>query len=186
MNKWQHYALFFSAGLIFSAVILLVASPPDQKPILLLPTLPPDNIFIHVAGEVKNQGVITLEFESRVIDAVEAAGGFTPNASTEGLNLARTLVDGEYLFIPSKEQVSTDPSNLKPSSSNLQNSTLININAASLAVLDQLPGIGTTKAQDIIEYRLSHGPFQSLEEVMNVPGIGEEIFDEIRELITIK
>lgn len=178
--------MFFFAGLVFSAVILLVASPPDQKPIMLLPTLSPGNILVHVAGEVKNQGVITLEFESRVIDAIEAAGGLTQNASTEGLNLARTLVDGEYLFIPSKELVTTDPPNPKPSLSNLENTTLININTASLAILDQLPGIGTTKAQDIIEYRLSHGPFQSLEEIMNVPGIGKEIFDEIRELITIQ
>lgn len=125
----------------------MIAPPPDQKPIILLPTISPDHLLIHVAGEVQQPGVITLEIDSRVIDAIEAAGGFTSNAATQGLNLARILVDGEYLLIPTKEHDPKNFSNSESPPSDLGNTILININTASVEALDQLPGTGTAKAK---------------------------------------
>lgn len=185
MNKWQSLLMAIFFGMILSALILLVSSPRDEKPIILLPTTEPIQLKIHIAGEVNNPGVYALAPNSRVIDAVEQAGGFTPLASGEGLNLARFLVDGEYIQIPvkgSSKSITSSPSIV--SSSDLVSSR-INLNTATIEMLDQLPGIGTVKAQEIIDYRLTHGPFKTLQEIMNVPGIGAEIYEEIKDFLIL-
>ncbi len=186
MNKWQQFLLAILAGMLFSAVILLISSHSVQKPITLLPTEKTILIKIHITGEIVKPGVYSLFPDSRVIDAIDTAGGFTKSASTDSINLARVLVDGEYLKIPKKDMESSSiilELSVTPNASS--GTTKININDATLEQLDQLPGIGTIKAQEIIEYRLIHGPFMTLEEIMSVPGIGEEIFGEIKNYIII-
>mgnify|MGYP001583677785 CR=1 FL=1 len=103
MNKWQQFFLAILAGMLFSAVILIISSRSVQKPITLLPTEKTILIKIHITGEIVKPGVYSLPPESRVIDAIDTAGGFTTAASTDSITLARALVDGEYLKIPQKD-----------------------------------------------------------------------------------
>jgi competence protein ComEA len=187
MNKWQEFFLAILVGMLFSAMILLISSRSVQKPIILLPTEKTILIKIHITGEIVKPGVYSLLPDSRVIDAIDTAGGFTTAASTDSINLARVMVDGEYIKIPQKDVESSSviiDSSVTPNA--LPGTLKININAATIEQLDQLPGIGTIKAQEIIDYRLIHGPFLKIEEIMNVSGIGEEIFGEIKNYIVIK
>lgn len=156
-------------------------------------------IIVHITGEVKNWGVIELEEGSRVIDAVNKAGGFTDEADTEKVNLAYELTDGVKIYIPSKNEdvensvttqkyittdsgdnVITEESNMKKTSN-----SLVNINEATQTELETLPGIGPSTALKIISYREENGKFSSIEDIKNVSGIGDNKFENIRELISV-
>ena len=115
-------------------------------------------------------------------DAIQAAGGFTEQANSSGLNLAWILEDGQQIDVPALSPSNNpegDGGSLVPSGS------LLNINAATLEQLDTLPGIGPATAQDIINYRAANGPFTSIEHLMDVPGVGQVTFDKIKHLITV-
>ena len=142
-------------------------------------------IIVHITGAVVNPGVYTLEEGSRVFHVVEKAGGHLEDADLERINLAQPLYDGQPVFIPhisDRDNSSTgegqppagDPSVAK-----------VNINTANKAQLETLPGIGSVKAQNIISYRQKHGPFQSIEDLVNVNGIGEKTLEGMRDFITI-
>ena len=136
-------------------------------------------VTVYVCGEVLNFGVYTLPSGSRVIDAVEAAGGFTEDACESCINLADFLYDGEMIDILSvqnahQSEVITDASD-----------GLININTADAGLLKTLPGIGDSKANAIILYRQEHGFFTSIEDIMKIDGIKEGIFNSIRDYITV-
>lgn len=119
----------------------------------------------------------------RVIDAIDAAGGFSADAADTYLNLADILVDGSKLYVPSLTEATQLPAAEEVPAT--PESTLININTASLEQLMTLPGIGEAKANDIISYRESQGQFSSIEDLKNVPGIKEGIFNKVRELISV-
>jgi competence protein ComEA len=145
---------------------------------------------VHVAGAVVRPGVYDLPDNSRVTDAIDAAGGFVAEADKNALNLAARLDDGERLeipyvagFVPDVSQGFAVVSEGTPSP--LAGTDLININTASADELDKLPGIGQTTAQRIIDYRTSNGPFATIEDIINVPGIGTATYDEIKDLITV-
>ena len=154
-------------------------------------------IIVHITGEVKNWGVIELPQGSRVIDAVNKAGGFTETADTTKVNLAYELSDGVKIYIPSKtemqssyvEEYITEDSgdnvitdeNKKKERKNL----LVNINSSTQTELETLPGIGPSTALKIISYREENGNFSSIEDIKNVQGIGENKFENIKELICI-
>lgn len=129
--------------------------------------------FIHVdvAGAVSNPGLYELPANSYTGDAIELAGGYS-SANESCINLAHKLSDGEKVYIPTSEEecVKTE---------------LININTATVEELDTLPGIGETKAQNIVDYREANGFFVAPEDIMNVEGIGESIYEDIKDLITI-
>lgn len=138
-------------------------------------------IYIDVAGKVKNPGVYQLPEGSRVIDAITIAGGVKLGVSTSHINLARKLVDGEQVLIMKEKFISA------PTSSGRKSifAGKVSLNSASKAQFDSLPGIGPVIAQRIIDYRNKNGPFQTLESIQSVSGIGESIFRQISSRLTL-
>lgn len=150
-----------------------------------------ETIAVYLCGEVCNPGVYVLQAGSRLYQAVEEAGGLTANAQAEAVNLARILVDSEQIYIPniseSIDQIENETQNVISSAavSSALSDGLLNINQASESDLMQLPGIGQVKAAAIVTYRNSNGPFSSIEEIKNVPGIKEAAFEKIKGMITV-
>ncbi|MCR5836538.1 MAG: helix-hairpin-helix domain-containing protein [Lachnospiraceae bacterium] len=156
-------------------------------------------IYIYITGCVKNPGVYSINKSERMISAVKLAGGFTDEASEECVNLASKLEDGEHIKILSKKQYKkisegaakdTNSYNFNEctsidNSNASDNSNLININTASKEELCSLAGIGEAKAASIIEYRAANGFFQKIEDIKNVSGIGENVFNRIKDSITV-
>ena len=167
-------------------------------------------IKVHISGAINNEGLIELEENSRVADAIEKAGGVKENACMEEVNLAYLLEDGMKVKIPTKEEVQTQKINNSestsssteivktnnadfiksaeskvPVNSNSKNNLRVNINTANQTELETLPGIGTATALKIINYRKENGKFKNIEDIKNVKGIGESKFNNIKELIVI-
>lgn len=132
------------------------------------------SLTVHVAGEVNVPGVYSLPVGSRVLDAINAAGGATERGDLHRLNLADILTDGKKIYLPSLITIQD----------NQCGETLVNINTANAKELESLPGIGPSRAQKIIDYRDKNGPFSSIEEITKVDTIGPKIFEAIQELIT--
>jgi competence protein ComEA len=177
-------------GLLLAGGIYASTRTPQGESVVLRPAPTPEPIRVHVAGAVVRPGVYALEKDSRVDEAVEAAGGFVVEADKNALNLAAYLEDGERLdipfvagFVPEEPQGFVVVTEGTPSP--LAGEDLININTASIEELDKLPGIGQTTAVNIIDYRTANGPFAAIEEIVNVPGIGPVTYEEIKDLITV-
>jgi competence protein ComEA len=139
--------------------------------------------MVYVSGAVMQPGVYQLAPGSRVKDALEAAGGPASKAELEWLNLAAHLEDGDQIWVPQTGE--------NPASSPARSPTgepgwkLVNLNTATVELLEELPGIGPVTAEKILVYREEHGPFQSIEEIQNVSGIGPATFERIKDLITV-
>lgn len=133
-------------------------------------------IYVYVCGAVKNPGVVCLAEDSRADAALAAAGGFSENAATDAVNLAARLTDGEMLYFPTEEEAEN---------SGTQDAR-VNINTADKDALCTLPGIGASKAEEILRYREENGRFESCEDMMLVPGIGTGVYEKLREKITVK
>lgn len=149
-------------------------------------------IIVHIDGEVVNPGLVYLPTEARIADAITSAGGTTELANISKVNLAYTLQDGQKIYIPSIydddeiQYIQNDAgNNVIDNSYSSQNSTSININSASQAELETLPGIGASTATKIIDYRNKNGKFKKIEDIMNVSGIGEAKFNNIKDYICI-
>lgn len=134
-------------------------------------------ICVHVCGQVCQPGVVMLPEGSRAWEAVEAAGGFSGDAEESAVNLAAVLRDGERLYIPSVGE------NVPEIGSGTDGGP-VNLNTADAAGLQTLPGIGESRAADILSYREKNGGFRSVEEIMQVPGIKESIYEKIKDKIT--
>ena len=178
------------AGLLLAGGIWVGARAPQGENVELRPAPTPEPLRVHVAGAVVRPGVYALSEDSRVTDAVEAAGGFVAEADKNALNLAARLDDGERLDIPYVAGfVAADTQGFvvvtEGTPSPLAGADLVNINTASAEELDKLPGIGLTTAQRIIAYRTDNGPFAAIEDIINVSGIGTATYDEIKDLITV-
>jgi competence protein ComEA len=147
----------------------------------------PAEVVVHVAGAVAKSGVYHLPAGSRVIDALEAAGGAAAEADVDALNLAQPLVDGQKVWVPKKGEVPAVQAMGASSVLGLGagGAGKININTAGVAELEKLPGLGPALAQRIIDYRNAHGPFKSIEELKNVSGIGEKRFAELKDHVTL-
>ncbi len=191
MKPWQQTLAGFLLGLVVVGTILLVVSPQRGQPMALVthtpnltpdPTSTPKLIRVHVTGEVKVPGVYTLPDTARMEDAIHAAGGLQEEADPQSLNLAAVLVDGQRLYIPPAQDLTltTDDRGLS-----IATSPLVNINTASFAELDSLPGIGEVKAQAILDYRQKNGLFTALEDLMRVDGISKSLFEKLEGLITL-
>jgi competence protein ComEA len=159
-------------------------------------TIEHTGMIVHIAGQVENPGVYELPSGSRVWDGVQAAGGFTEDADPDRINLAALLEDGCKVTIPKAgeedtanwyEEASENPGIQDGGTSRKGEEAegLININQASASELATLPGIGEVRAEAIIAYRTAHGSFRSIEEIMNVSGIKEGLFEKIRGYITV-
>ena len=143
--------------------------------------------YVHVCGEVNNPGVYEMKPGSRTFQAVEQAGGFTETAAKGYLNLAQEVEDGMKIVVPSQDWVD---SNMQETSDGLDSlnasqGNKVNLNNATKEDLMTLKGIGPARADDIITYRTDHGAFQSIEEIMNVPGIKNNAFEKIKDDITV-
>jgi len=134
-----------------------------------------DAVVVYVSGAVASPGVLTLPASSRVIDAITAAGGATPEADLESINLARILVDGEQIRVAVVGE--TPPA---ASEAGTPAGTCVRLTTATEAELQTLPGIGPALAQRIISYRATHPRLSTVEELDDVPGIGPSLIEKIR------
>ena len=145
-------------------------------------------IFVHVVGQVHKPGVYELAADARITDAIDAAGGATDAAVLAAVNLARRLVDGEQVIVPDMAAASL-PSVSTASDGAVGNDVpltgLVNLNAADLAALETLPGVGPALARRIVEWRTHNGRFSSTEQLLDVSGIGPKTFEEIRPKVTV-
>lgn len=138
----------------------------------------PESIYIHISGRVKNPGLVELKSGSRVIDAINSAGGMYEDADLDSVNLAKKLNDEEKIYVAKKGEVDsttyTESSNHK-----------ININTADSSELENLPGVGPKTAEKIIKYR-EENKFNRIEDIMNVGGFGQKKFEDVKDFITTK
>lgn len=139
-------------------------------------------ILVDVAGWVRRPGVYEFTEGARVIDAIDAAGGARPGAVLSSLNLAAPLVDGTQVLVP-KESQSAPTTETGTGTSGATG--LVNVNSATNAELETLPGIGEVIAQAIVDHRTENGPFTSVDQLVDVSGIGDATLENIRELVTV-
>ncbi|MGT2906648.1 helix-hairpin-helix domain-containing protein [Streptococcus dentiloxodontae] len=149
-------------------------------------------VTVDVKGAVKNPGVYTLKANSRVMDAVEAAGGLTETADANSVNLAANLSDEAVIYVAAKGEnisvvTSSSASSQETDSSAVseQNDDKINLNTATAEELQTVSGIGEKKAADIIAYREENGGFKSVDELKNISGIGDKTFEKIKESVYV-
>ena len=142
-------------------------------------------IFAFICGEVQEPGVYEIKKGGRKVELLECAGGFTEDAATDVVNLAEPLEDGDMVYIPSKEEAAAKDIDRGVPDPDTGEDRSVNINTADSAELCTLPGIGETRAEAIIKYRKKHGNFQKPEDLMNVSGIGESIYSELKDRITV-
>jgi competence protein ComEA len=185
------------AGFALAGMLMFISRAPSGDPIVLQPAPTKEPIAVHIIGAVPRPGLYEFAEGARIQDAINAAGGLLASASVDAINLAALLEDGQQLSIPYKsgEEPSITSGGDDNNSLVLPGATeqpqtsggdteRININTASLDEFDSLPGIGPTIAQRIIDYRDENGPFQTIEDLMNVSGIGPSTFDNIKDLVT--
>jgi competence protein ComEA len=160
-------------GLLAAGIIWLAVAPARGGEVVLLPTATPGLLIVYVSGAVATPGVYALPEGSRVEAAVNEAGGLLPGAEANNINLAMLIEDGQQIVVPGI----TDTGHV--------NAGRVNINTATLADLETLPGIGPTTAQAILDYRLQHGQFQVIQQIQNVSGIGPATFTVIQDYISV-
>lgn len=177
-------------GLIALGLLYVSLRPASGQKIPLLPSVTPQPIVIYITGAVVRPGVYSLPPGSRLLDAINAAGGLAENADLSSLNAAEALKDEQEINIPGSGEFTTPVFTLGGSGLVLTATPLpggpVNINTADLAALDALPGIGPSTAQAILDYRAENGPFQSVEDLLKVPGIGSSTLENLRPLITVQ
>ena len=161
-----------------------IYAPPTPVAPTPEPTTTPAPLVIFISGAVQTPGVYELPGGARVTDALARAGGFTADANVNAINQASPLRDGDQIYVPTLEEQSASPppglSNTEPAAGS--EGGPININTASLDELDQLPGIGPSRAQDIIDNR----PYESVDDLDRVPGIGAATLEELRPLVVVE
>ncbi|MFN8076102.1 MAG: ComEA family DNA-binding protein [Kineosporiaceae bacterium] len=172
-----------------TATPLSAASGADGARAAVVPGAPGSGgPVVHVVGRVVRPGLLRLPAGARVADALAAAGGPAPGADVDAVNLARPLTDGEQLRIPARgEAPPPSPGSLSGPAepSRGDGAGAVDLNAADVAALDALPGIGPVTAGRILDYRRSHGPFRSVDQLAEVPGIGERTLDQLRPLVRV-
>lgn len=145
-------------------------------------------IYVDVKGEVYHPGVYQMKAENRVKDLIEAAGGFTPSADDQKLNLAQLLEDQMVIVVPKKgEEVNSEFAQAPaPHKKEVGKEGKVNINTATVEELKTLKGIGEKKAEAIIEYRKQNGSFKNKEELMKVRGIGKKLYESFEERVIVQ
>lgn len=198
LERYRGYIVIALLNLVVLGGMFFFWRRPEPEPISILtpeptatplPTPTPRPLRVYVSGAVMRPDVYELPYDSIVRDAIDAAGGPTGEADLNRINLARRVHDEEQIYVPHKGEESppvsppSGPSSLSPSS---QRGGKVNINTATAEELDTLPGVGPAIAQRIIDYRTVHGPFQSIEDIKNVRGIGDATFEELKDKITVQ
>lgn len=158
------------AAIIAGGILFIVRKNTSGGGVTIMLPAPPEEITVYVTGAVQTPGVYTLGPDAAIADAVQAAGGFAPNADREALNLAETIRHGAHVHVYAEGEAAQR----------------VNINTADLWLLEALPGIGEKTAQKIIEHRMAHGPFQSIEQLVEMKIVTEATFEKIRDKITVR
>jgi competence protein ComEA len=186
-------------GLCAAGLILIVSKPSSGEPITLIPaptatetsqpkpTQTETPLYVQIKGEINRPGIYSLPNDARLEDLVSKAGGVTAEADNNRINLALILHDGDYIFIPAEGQEIPEVARNAPDNSvKDQGNNInypININDANQDELESLPGIGPAKAADIIAYREMIGSFSSLEDLLEISGIGTATLESLREYL---
>lgn len=180
----QKAFVFIAVAVVVAVMLFNSLQDAKPKPIathsvaVVTPEAP--KLFVHVVGAVQNPGMYQLNFNARVFDAVQAAGGLTQDADQASVNLARVLSDGEQIVV---YRVGENPN--QAATGGAQGATaLININRASVTELDALPGIGPAIAARMIDWRTANGGFKKKDDLMQVKGIGQKLFAQIKDLVS--
>jgi competence protein ComEA len=176
-------ALLVAAALLAGFFWYWAGRPPSSASAAALPAAarppaaeaPPD-LVVHVAGAVLRPGLHRLRPGARVADAVDAAGGAAPGADVDRLNLAGKLADGQRVAVPRRGE----PAPAEAGASSAEAPAVVDLNTATEAELDTLPGIGPTTARAIVEERTRRGGFRSLRDLLRIRGIGERRLAELR------
>jgi len=144
-------------------------------------------IVVDVSGKVRSPGIARLAFGSRVVDAIETAGGVRRGVDLGSLNLARVLVDGEQVLVgvPPVPGIAASAAAAPGPVAPDQPVPLVSLNTADEAALDTLPGVGPVTAQAILQWRAEHGSFTAVEELLDVSGIGEATLAEMAPFVTL-
>ncbi len=143
-------------------------------------TGPSGELYVHVLGAVEKPGLYVLDLDARLVDAVGAAGGTTDDADLTAINLARAVEDGEQILVPTVgAPTAASPGAATPGD------TRIDLNAADQAALETLPRIGPALAERIIAWREENGRFQSVDDLLAVPGIGEKLLEGMRDGVRV-
>jgi competence protein ComEA len=195
LRQHRPYILMFLLNLAVLIGVIFLLRLPEPRVINITTPAPPltpleSHIQVQVSGAIVQPGVYTLTLGSRVSNALEAAGGARPDADLGQLNLALKLNDGDTIVVPARDATTESeilatatiagaaPPKTPPSK--------ININTASIEELDTLPRIGKALAQRIVDYRANQGPFKGIEDIKNVKGIGDALFENLKDLITVE
>ncbi len=210
-DNWLSYFLVLTVGLILGAGSVTLIGRGQPASIIIQPPVPtaipdptatPGPLRVFVSGAVRAPAVYELPHGGIVQQAIEQAGGFTAEADTAVVNLALPLQDGMQIYVPTMAEtveevqaVITSPAvrleGVELDAGGVENTAVeqdggvVNINTADVAQLDTLPGIGPSTAEKIVEYRDANGPFATIDDIMNVSGIGPAKFEQIQAYITV-
>lgn len=145
------------------------------------------NITIFISGEVNNPGVVTIEGDKRLSDAIKELGGVTDDADLNRINLAMKIEDENHYIIPKVGEISVSNENINGiTQESISENAKVNINIATIEELDTLPGVGEATANKILNYREENGMFKSIEEIKNVNGIGDKKYIDLKDKICIE
>ena len=193
--------LLAAIALVIAAVALLTRGD-EVAPVMITapertaaPGQTPQSLRVHVSGAVGSPGVYEMSDGDRVMDAIAAAGGVQPGADLSSVNLARRVQDeGQYhipllgeppaVNAPGFSTSASSPKAITQSSPGIPSSPLVDLNSATVQELQTLPGIGPVMASRIVAHRETNGPFTSVDDVENVPGIGPKTLESLRPLVT--
>ena len=191
----KSYRLYVAMFLLNLAVVLgviyllrreapreILVTQPLPRPTTPAISKPIAHIMVLVAGAVNHPGTLELTSPARVADALQQAG-LLPEADLSTINLTQVLQEGDTIRVPIRPAIAPAANDLAPGGASAV--AKINLNTATLAELDGLPGIGPTLAQRILDYRAQIGGFTSIEQIVEVKGIGDTLFAEIKELVTV-
>lgn len=161
-------------------VTAVTSSVPDATPTAAA-------LYVHVLGAVASAGLFVLHPGDRVVDAIAAAGGFAADAERGGVNLARPLADGEQIVVPRVGEVAAPGSSAQGAAAPAAAaaSGAVSLNSATAAELEELPRIGPAMAERIVAYREENGPFTSVDQLLEVSGIGEKTLEAFRDQVTL-
>ncbi len=183
-------ALALAVGAIFFSLAHGNAAAPAAPTISPLPTyslppLPPALVVVDVAGKVKHPGIYKLPQGSRAINAIKAAGGQLRGVSLTDINLAEILTDGQQIIVGAPAVSTASKSKKSGAAGGKITSGTININSATAAQLEQLPGIGAVMAARILAYRKAHGAFATIDDLTKVGGLGKSKFANLKNFVRI-
>ena len=191
LKQWVSVVVLVSAVMLGTGMImgknLAETKVVPSEQVVIEDSGEPIYITSYVVGAVNKPDVYELPINSIVKDAIEKAGGPTEDADLVAINLARKVQDGEEIIVPAKQVFLSDSNDPGNSVSTVETNTngKININTASAKELEALPGIGEVKSNAIVQYRKDYGLFRDIRDIINVSGIGEKTFENIKDLIVI-